>query len=146
DTVIQAGRRISPFEIAVLASTGKAKVQVYRRPVVGILATGDELVEVEAVPRGGEIRNSNSYSLYAQVLKNGGIPKLLETAKDNLPHLRRQIQRGLESDVLLISGGVSMGKYDLVEAVLEELGMTVDFESVSMRPGKPTVFASWKDR
>jgi molybdopterin molybdotransferase len=146
DMVIQAGRRISTFEMAILASTGKAKVQVYRRPVVGILATGDELVEVEAVPRAGEIRNSNSYSLYGQVLKSGGIPRLLETAKDNLPDLRRQIQRGLESDILLISGGVSMGKYDLVEPVFQELGMTVHFESVSMRPGKPTVFATWKDR
>jgi molybdopterin molybdotransferase len=146
ETVIRPGRRISTLEAAVLATTGKAEVLVYRRPVVGILATGDELVDVDVVPRAGQIRNSNSFSLYGQVLKSGGIPMMLDTAKDNLPDLRRQIQRGLESDVLLVSGGVSMGKYDLVEPVFEELGVNVHFESVSMRPGKPTVFATWKDR
>ena len=146
DTVLRPGRRISTFEAAVLASAGKAAVLVYRRPVVAILATGDELVAVEAVPRAGQIRNSNSFSLYGQVLKSGGIPLILDTAGDNLAELRRQIQRGLESDVLLVSGGVSMGKYDLVEPVLEELGVRVHFESVSMRPGKPTVFATWNDR
>jgi molybdopterin molybdotransferase len=146
ETVLRPGQRISTFEAAVLAATGKAEVLVYRRPVVGILATGDELVGVEAVPRAGQIRNSNSVSLYGQVLKNGGIPMILDTAKDNLPDLRRQIHRGLEFDVLLVSGGVSMGKYDLVEPVFKELGVTVHFESVSMRPGKPTVFATWKDR
>lgn len=146
DTVLRPGRRISTFEAAVLASAGKAKVLVYRRPVVAILATGDELVAVEAVPGAGQIRNSNSFSLYGQVLKSGAIPLMLDTAGDNLPDLRRQIRRGLEADVLLVSGGVSMGKYDLVEPVFEELGVMVHFESVSMRPGKPTVFATWKDR
>ena len=146
DTVLRPGRRISAVEAAVLASAGKAKVLVYRRPVVAILATGDELVAVEAVPSAGQIRNSNSFSLYGQVLKSGGIPLILDTARDTLADLRRQIQRGLESDVLLVSGGVSMGKYDLVEPVFEELGVMVHFESVSMRPGKPTVFATWKDR
>jgi molybdopterin molybdotransferase len=146
DTVLRPGRRISTFEAAVLASAGKAEVLVFRRPVVAILATGDELVAVEAVPSAGQIRNSNSFSLYGQVLKSGGIPLILDTARDNLADLRRQIQCGLESDVLLVSGGVSMGKYDLVEPVFEELGVRVHFESVSMRPGKPTVFATWKDR
>lgn len=146
DIVLRGGRRISTFEVAVLAATGKAEVLVYRRPVVAILATGDELVSVETVPRAGQIRNSNSFSLYGQVMKCGGIPLILDPAKDNLADLRRQIQRGLESDVLLVSGGVSMGKYDLVEPVFEELGVTVHFDSVSMRPGKPTVFATWKDR
>lgn len=146
DIVLRPGRRISTIEAAVLACAGKAQVQVYRRPVVAILATGDELVAVEAVPQGGQIRNSNSFSMYGQVLSSGGIPLILDTAKDNLPDLRRQIRRGLDSDVLLVSGGVSMGTYDLVEPVFEELGVEVHFESVSMRPGKPTVFATWKDR
>ena len=145
DVVLQPGRRISSFEAAVLASAGKNMVQVYRRPSVAILATGDELVNVDSVPIGGQIRNSNSFSLCGQVLKNGGAPVMLETAKDNFPDLRRQVQKGLRSDVLLVSGGVSMGKYDLVEPVFEELGVTIHFESVSMRPGKPTVFATWKD-
>jgi len=146
DTVLLPGRRISALEAAVLASAGKAKVLVHRRPVVAILATGDELVAVEVMPCAGQIRNSNSFSLYGQVLKSGGIPLILDTARDNLADLRRQIRRGLEADVLLVSGGVSMGKYDLVEPVFEELGVMVHFESVSMRPGKPTVFATWKDR
>ena len=146
DTVLRPGRRISTLEASVLATTGMAEVLVYRRPVVAILATGDELIAVEEVPKCGQIRNSNSFSLYGQVLKSGATPLILEAAKDNLPDLRRQVQRGLESDVLLVSGGVSMGKYDLVEPVFEELGVTVHFESVSMRPGKPTVFATWKDR
>jgi len=146
DTVLRPGRRISAFEGAVLASAGKAEVLVYRRPVVAILATGDELVAVDAVPGAGQIRNSNSFSLYGQVLKSGGLPLILDTARDNLADLRRQIRRGLEADVLLVSGGVSMGKYDLVEPVFEELGVMVHFESVSMRPGKPTVFATWKNR
>jgi molybdopterin molybdotransferase len=146
DTVLEPGRRISPLEAAVLAAAGKAEVLVYRRPIVGILATGDELVGVMDTPRAGQIRNSNSYSLYGQVLRSGGSPVMLDTARDNLPDLRRQIQRGLEFGILLVSGGVSMGKYDLVEPVFEELGVEVHFESVSMRPGKPTVFATWKDR
>ncbi len=146
ETLLSPGRRISVFEASVLATAGKAEVLVYRRPVIGILATGDELVGVEESPRAGQIRNSNSFSLYAQVLRSGAVPSLLETAKDNLADLRRQIELGLETDVLLVSGGVSMGKYDLVEPVFEKLGIAVHFESVSMRPGKPTVFASWKDR
>jgi molybdopterin molybdotransferase len=146
ETVLRPGRLISTFEAAVLASAGKAQVLVYRRPVVAILATGDELVSVGAKPSPGQIRNSNSFSLYGQVLKSGAAPLILDTAKDNLPDLRRQIRRGLEADVLLVSGGVSMGKYDLVEPVFKELGVIVHFESVSMRPGKPTVFATWKDR
>jgi molybdopterin molybdotransferase len=146
DAVLRPGRRISTLEAAVLATTGKANVLVFRRPVVAILATGDELVSVGELPKAGQIRNSNAFSLYGQVLKNGAIPLILETAKDNFPDLRRQIQRGLESDVLLVSGGVSMGKYDLVEPVFEELRVMVHFESVTMRPGKPTVFATWKDR
>ena len=146
DRVLCQGRRISTLEAAVLASAGKAQVLVYRRPVVAILATGDELVGVEAMPRPGQIRNSNSFSLYGQVLKSGAAPLILDTAGDNLPNLRNQIRRGLEADVLLVSGGVSMGKYDLVEPVFKELGVMVHFESVSMRPGKPTVFATWKGR
>jgi molybdopterin molybdotransferase len=140
--VLAAGRVLSTFELAVLASVGKATVKVFRRPTVAILATGDELVEIQEIPGPGRIRNSNSFSLWAQVLRYGGLPRILGIAHDDLPDLKRQITLGLQSDVLLISGGVSMGKYDLVEPVLKELGIEVHFESVSMRPGKPTVFAS----
>ena len=146
ELVIGAGRTISAVELAVLASVGKCRVKVFRRPAVGILATGDELVEVDEIPQPGQIRNSNSFSLYAQVLKCGGLPVMLETSQDNASDLARQVKAGLENDVLLVSGGVSMGKYDLVEPVFKELGIDIHFESVSMRPGKPTVFATFANR
>lgn len=146
DVVFGPGERISSFELAVLASVGKATVSVFRSPSVSILATGDEIVEISETPGFAQIRNSNSISLYGQVRKKGGVPKILKTARDHLDDLRRQIASGLESDILLVTGGVSMGKYDLVEPVFKELGVTVHFDSVNMRPGKPTVFATRKGR
>jgi molybdopterin molybdotransferase len=146
ETVIRAPKRIGSVELAVLAAVGKPQVAVYRRPMVAILPTGDELVPVEANPGPGQIRNSNSFSLWAQVLDSGGAPTLLDTARDNLPELRRNVQLGLEANVLLVSGGVSMGKYDLVEQVFVELGIQIHFNAVSMRPGKPTVFATQGSR
>jgi molybdopterin molybdotransferase len=146
ETVLQPGKRISALELAVLASVGRSQVGVYRAPSVSILATGDEIVDITKQPGPAQIRNSTSFSLYGQVRRIGGLPMLQETAGDNLEELKNGIHSGLESDVLLVSGGVSMGKYDLVETVFSELGIQVHFESVSMRPGKPTVFGTWKDR
>ncbi len=133
--------RLGVLEMGALAAVGKAQVRVFRRPAAGILATGDELVDVDQEPGPGQIRNSNAYSLSAQVVSHGGAPRVLDTAGDTLDPLRRQISLGLENDILLVSGGVSAGKYDLVEDVFEELGIQIQFEAVSMRPGKPTVFA-----
>lgn len=142
DQVLSPFRKIDSFAIAILASVGKSRVRVVRKPTVAILATGDELVEIDAIPGPARIRNSNSSSLSAQVLSHGGTPVLLRTASDDVSALREQIRKGLEYDVLLVSGGVSAGKYDLVEPVFTELGINIHFESVSMRPGKPTVFAT----
>lgn len=142
ETALTPGKLIAAFELAVLATVGKGEIAVYRRPRVSILATGDELVGVDEVPGPGQIRNSNSFLLHAQVRGCGAVPQVLETAGDNLEALRRQIHLGLESDVLLVSGGVSMGKYDLVEQVFQEVGIEVHFDAVNMRPGKPAVFAS----
>ena len=142
EQVLSSLELIGPFAMAILASIGKSRVRVIRKPTVAILSTGDELVEVDSIPGPTKIRNSNSSSLSAQVLRHGSIPVLLQTARDDVSSLRKQIRQGLESDVLLISGGVSAGKYDLVEPVLTELGIDIHFESVSMRPGKPTVFAT----
>jgi molybdopterin molybdotransferase len=142
DQVLAPFRKIDPFAIAILASVGKSRVRVVRKPTVAILATGDELVEIETIPGPAKIRNSNSSSLFAQVFSHGGTPVLLRTASDDVSVLREQIRKGLEYDVLLVSGGVSAGKYDLVEPVFTELGINIHFESVSMRPGKPTVFAT----
>ena len=141
ELLMTTSTRLGVLEVGGLAAVGKARVQVFRRPEVGILATGDELVDVDQEPGPGQIRNSNAYSLSAQVASHGGAPRVLATAGDTMEQLRRQIRLGLESDLLLVSGGVSAGKYDLVEEVFEELGIQILFEAVSMRPGKPTVFA-----
>lgn len=134
--------QIGVLEMGALAAVGKSQVKVFRKPEVSILATGDELVDVDGKPGPGQIRNSNAYSLFAQVVSNGGKPRILAIARDTMEQLREQILLGLESDILLVSGGVSAGKYDLVEEVFEGLGIKVHFDAVSMRPGKPTVFAT----
>ncbi|MBI4473148.1 MAG: molybdopterin molybdotransferase MoeA [Acidobacteria bacterium] len=140
DVILRSGRRIGLADLGLLASTGKARVLVSKRPRVAIIATGDELVDVSATPKTGEIRNSNSYTLLAQVVDAGASPTLLGVARDHLDDLREKIGRGLQHDILLVSGGVSMGKYDLVENVFAEFGVEVLFEKVAMKPGKPTVF------
>jgi molybdopterin molybdotransferase len=140
ERVLQTGRRIGLADLGLLAACGKAKVQVSRKPRVAILATGDELVEVHQLPGPGQIRNSNSYTIQSQVIAAGAEPVQVGIAEDNLADLRTKIRRGLENDILLVSGGVSMGKYDLVENVFAEFGVEVLFDKIAMKPGKPTVF------
>jgi molybdopterin molybdotransferase len=137
-----SGSLISVFEMGVLAAAGKSNVKVYSRPTVSILTTGDELTGVDQQPRPGQIRDTNSQLLLAQVLSSGAQPHNLESARDSVESLRTQIDQGLKHDVLVISGGVSVGKYDLVKRVLGDLGAQIHFSAVNMRPGKPTVFAS----
>ncbi|HZR28857.1 MAG TPA: gephyrin-like molybdotransferase Glp [Terriglobales bacterium] len=138
--LLAPGRRIDYAAVALTASVGKAQVEVFRRPQIAILSTGDEIVEVNATPQAHQIRNSNSYSLAAQVATAGGAPVQLPIAADNISALRGLIQKGLESDLLLLSGGVSMGKYDLVEQVLAEFGAEFLFTGALIQPGKPVVF------
>ena len=140
DRVLQAGRQIGLADVGLLASAGKSRVMVSRKPRVAIIATGDELVEVQETPGSSQIRNSNSYTIQAQTMEAGAAPVLLGIARDNLEDLRTKIRHGLESDILLVSGGVSMGKYDLVENVFAEFGVEVLFDKIAMKPGKPTVF------
>jgi molybdopterin molybdotransferase len=140
DRLLHIGKKILMSDIGTLASVGKASVAVSTRPRVAIIATGDELVEVRENPDFSRIRNSNSYSLHAQVTEAGAEPVMLGIARDNLPELREKIRLGLEQDVVLVSGGVSMGKYDFVEDVFSEFGVKVLFDQVAMKPGKPTVF------
>lgn len=140
DRILNSGKKILLADIGTLAIVGKAHVAVSRRPRVAILATGDELVEVRENPDASRIRNSNSYSLHAQVTEAGAEPVMLGIARDNLADLREKIRLGLEHDIVLVSGGVSMGKYDFVEDVFAEFGVKVLFDSVAMKPGKPTVF------
>ncbi|HET9129455.1 MAG TPA: gephyrin-like molybdotransferase Glp, partial [Terriglobia bacterium] len=140
DRILTSGKKILLADIGTLANVGKAHVVVSKRPRVAILATGDELVEVLENPDTSRIRNSNSYSLHAQVTEAGAEPVMLGIARDNLPDLREKIRLGLEHDIVLVSGGVSMGKYDFVEEVFAEFGVKILFDQVAMKPGKPTVF------
>ena len=116
-----------------------------RKPRVAILSTGDEVVPISETPGPFHIRNSNSISLAAQVRLAGGEPVLLGNALDRSDDLGAKIEQGLREDVLVLSGGVSMGKYDLVESVLQAMGAEFFFDAVAIRPGKPTVFARCRD-
>jgi molybdopterin molybdotransferase len=124
----------------VLTTIGCTRVQVFPKPAVAVLSTGDEVVEIDKRPGPVQIRNSNAYSLSAQIASAGGVPTRLLIAPDKKVRLRELIERGLEADLLLLSGGVSMGKYDLVEQVLHELGARFYFTGVKIQPGKPLVF------
>ncbi len=138
--VLESGVRLDYPEIALLASTGNASVEVYRKPTVAILSTGDEVVELDVSPEPFQIRNSNAYSLAMQVRRQGGEPRILPIAPDRLDRTRELVEEGLKSDLLILSGGVSMGKYDFVEQVLSELGAEFYFTEVKIQPGKPLVF------
>ncbi len=138
--MLPAGRRLGFAEIAALATVGVTEVAVYRRPRIAILATGDEVVDIAAQPRDNQVRNSNSYSIAAQVLRAGGIPEILPVARDTMESTRAAIEHGLTADLLLLSGGVSAGKYDLVETVLAEFGAESFFDRVLIQPGQPLVF------
>jgi molybdopterin molybdotransferase len=138
--IVPAGTRISPAQVAVAAACGAGKLRVFERPRVAIVATGDELVELNQQPQTQQIRNSNSYSLAAQVMAAGAEPVRLPIARDERVHLESMIREGLGTDLILLSGGVSMGKYDLVEEVLHSLGAEFFFTGALIQPGKPVVF------
>jgi molybdopterin molybdotransferase len=140
DVLLPRGMRMTPAAIAAAAAAGKAEVRVHLRPRVAILSTGDELVEIAAEPGENQIRNSNSYSLAAQVKAAGGDPAQLAIAPDQREPLRRLLEEGLAADLLLVTGGVSAGKHDLVEEVLSELGAEFLFTGALIQPGRPVVF------
>ena len=146
DVVLRRGSGLRFPQIAMLATVGAATVDVYRRPRVAILATGDEIVPVEATPRTFEVRNSNSWALAAQVAAAGGIPVVLPVAPDRLEATIGLIEQGLEADLLLLSGGVSAGDYDFVEAALAHCGAEFFFTRVKIRPGAPLVFGRARGR
>ena len=146
ETALMPGLRLGFAELAIAAQVGAAQVRCYKKPRVAILSTGDEVVPVTEVPGPFHIRNSNSVSLGAQVRLAGGEPVLLGNAGDRVEDLGAKIELGLREDVLVLSGGVSMGKYDLVEGVLKSMGAEFYFDAVAMRPGKPTVFGRVRNR
>jgi len=140
--LIDRGRRMDHALVAIAAAVGKSRVEVFRKPRVAVLSTGDELVEIDAKPGPAQIRNSNSYSLAAQIQTAGGEPVRLAIALDERVGLRSLIEEGLRCDLLLLTGGVSMGKYDLVEQVLGDLGAEFYFTGAAIQPGRPVVFGS----
>jgi molybdopterin molybdotransferase len=141
NVVIPAGTLLRPQEIGMLSAMGTTSVAVHRCARVAILSTGDELLEPGSTPAPGKTINSNSYSLAAQVLEAGGDPVLLGIAPDTLEATCAKIRAGLNADVLVITGGVSVGDRDFVKAAIEELGGAVTFWKVNMKPGKPLAFA-----
>ena len=140
DVIMPAGRIIRTQELAVLAAVGKTKAAVWRAPTVAVLSTGSEVVPMEEDPRPGQVRDCNAPVLAARLARMGIPVTRLGIAHDDEEALRPAVERGLEADVLLISGGVSMGDFDLVPGVLRSLGVDVLFEKVAMKPGRPTVF------
>lgn len=139
-TILRPGTRLGYAELALAAQVGAVELQCSKRPCVAILSTGDEVVLVDQTPGEFQIRNSNSVSLSAQVRIAGGEPVVLGNAADRPEELGEKIERGLQEDALVLSGGVSMGKYDLVEKVLKAMGAEFFFDAVTIRPGKPAVF------
>jgi molybdopterin molybdotransferase len=139
-TLLTPGMRLGYAELALAAQVGAAELKCAQKPRVAILSTGDEIVPVDSIPGRFQIRNSNSVSLAAQVRLAGGRPILLGNAMDREDDLSSKIRRGLQEDLLVLSGGVSMGKYDLVEKVLREMETDFYFDAVAIRPGKPAVF------
>jgi molybdopterin molybdotransferase len=138
--MLAPGTRLEYAAIAVAASVGRSRLLVHAKPRVAVLSTGDEVVDVDVPPGPNQIRNSNSYSLAVQVEASGGDPVLLPIAPDEPVRLGELVKEGLEADLLLIAGGVSMGKYDLVEQVLTELKAEFFFTGAQIQPGRPIVF------
>ena len=140
ETILKPGGRLGYAELALAAQVGAVQLQCAKRPRVAILSTGDEVVLVDETPGPFQIRNSNSVSLAAQVRIAGGEPIVLGNAADRIEDLGEKIERGLKEDALVLSGGVSMGKYDLVESALKAMGAEFFFDTVAIRPGRPAVF------
>ena len=143
--IIKAGTVLRPSEVGVLASLGKPTVKVYRKPVVSVLATGDELLEVGEALAPGKIYNSNNYSVAGLVLRYGGVPKVLGIARDNMDSLQSKIAEGVDADMVITSAGVSKGDYDIVKDVLAQEG-EIAFWMVKMKPARPLAFGLLKTR
>jgi molybdopterin molybdotransferase len=141
EVVLTAGARLRPQELGLLATVGHTTVRAHPRPTVAVVPTGDEIVEADRVPGPGQIRNGNGAMLLAQVSRAGALPRDLGIAPDREDRLRSLTAEGLRHDVLILSGGVSAGKLDLVPKVLEGLGVRPLFHKVAMKPGKPLLFS-----
>ena len=143
DTVLRRGTVIRPSEIALLGAVGKSEVKIYRRPRAALLATGNEIVEIDATPSPGQIRNSSSHAVISRLYGEGIETDYLGIAGDDPANLRAALEKGIgEYDIFMVTGGVSVGRYDLVKDQLRQLGTDIRFEKVAVKPGKPTVFGT----
>ncbi|MCK9391360.1 MAG: molybdopterin molybdotransferase MoeA [Syntrophales bacterium] len=142
ETVIFSGSVIRPAEVGMLAALGRSFVSVYQRPVVAILATGDELVDIDEPPSSWKIISSNSYATAAQVMESGAAVLQLGIVKDRRENLIEKFRAATRADLIISSGGVSVGDYDLVKDIMKEVGNAMQFWQVAMRPGKPLAFGS----
>jgi molybdopterin molybdotransferase len=140
--LLASGTVLGPGELALLSAQDVPKVNVHRRPRVAVLCTGDELREVGSTPRPGSIVNSNAYALHAAILQAGGEPVLLAPARDDVGEITERVREGLEADVLLTVGGVSVGEYDLVTQALAAVSVHTAFHKVAIKPGKPLLFGT----
>lgn len=140
ERILACGTRIGSAEAGILASLNMTRIKVYRSPRVAIISTGDEIVEVGEPAERGQIRNSNAFTLRGEVEKYGGIAEYLGIVSDSRQAMADIFERALRADMVISTGGVSMGRYDLVKDILAECGVSIQFESVKMKPGKPTVF------
>ncbi len=143
ELILRKGKMLRPSEIGVLASLGRSTAQVIRRPVVAILSTGDELIALDQPLAPGKIHDSNTYTIAAEVSRYGGMPKILGIGRDSVQSLTEKIGEGLNADMLITSGGVSRGDYDMVKDVLARCG-EIGFWTVCMKPGKPIAFGIMK--
>lgn len=143
DVLLKPGKVIRPAEIGLLASAPRALMSAYRRPIVAVIATGDELVEPDRSPSQGQIINTNAYAIAAMVQEAGAIPRILPIARDTREHLRETFLQAKGVDAILSLGGVSVGDHDYVREVLMDVGVSMGFWKVRMTPGKPLAFGHW---
>jgi molybdopterin molybdotransferase len=144
--LLAANTRMGYAEMALAAQAGATRLEIFASPRLAILSTGDEVVDARTMPGPLQVRNSNGISIEVLARTAGAEPLQLGNAPDEKNALRKNIERGLEADILVLSGGVSMGKYDLVEQVLSDLGAEFHFTGVAIRPGRPAVFATCRNK
>lgn len=147
DIVLKKGQKIDARHIATMASVGCTSPWVYKQPKIGIISTGDELVEPQQNPAKSQIRNSNGHQLVAQVIQSNAIAKYFGIVEDTYEATYNAIKKGLETcDILLLTGGVSMGEFDFVPKIMADLGIEIQFDRVAVQPGKPTTFGRKEDK
>lgn len=140
DTVLQKGDRLSSADVGILASLNYNIVKVYKQPTVSIISTGDELADIGEDMQIGQMRNSNAYTLYAEIIKYSGLPDYLGITKDTVKDTKEIFLKALKSDVIISTGGVSMGRYDYVKEIYSDLNIDIQFEWVKVKPGRPFTF------